>query len=281
VSEPETVLRIDGVGKRYGRRTALRDCSVALPRGRVAALVGPNGAGKSTLLRMAVGLTRPTSGRVEVLGTDPVVAGMPVGASFVAQEKPLYRSFTVREMLRAAAVLNAGDRWDGAHAAALIAEAGIEVGRRVRELSAGQRSRVAIALALGRRPDLLLLDEPLAELDPLARREVLGAVLAAVAETGMSVLLSSHVVADIEESCDHLVVLREGRVVLDGGIDELRAGHRMLSGPLGDMPSGRVVHRATTGRHAVALVEGDADGGEPPSLEELVLAYLRPVEAAS
>jgi ABC-2 type transport system ATP-binding protein len=276
VGEAETALRAEAVGKGFGRHTALADCSFVLPRGRVAALVGPNGAGKTTLLRMAVGLTRPTSGRIKVLGADPTVVGMPAGASFVAQDKPLYRSFTVREMLRAAAALNAGGRWDAAHAAELVAAAGIEVGRRVRELSVGQRARVAIALALGRRPELLLLDEPLAELDPLARREVMGTVLAAVAETGMTVLLSSHVVADVEEACDHLVVLGGGRVVIDGAIEELRASHRVVSVPAGQVPAGRVVQQATSGRHTVAVVDGSLDGGDPPSLEELVLAYLRP-----
>ena len=274
------VLRVDAVGKRFGRREALRDCSFTLPRGRVAALVGPNGAGKTTLLRMAVGLTRPTAGRIDVLGTDPASTGMPAGASFVAQDKPLYRRFRVQEMLRAAAALNPGGDWDGAHAAALVTDAGIDPDRRIGELSAGQRARVAIALALGRRPRLLLLDEPLAELDPLARREVMGTVLAAVAETGMTVLLSSHVVADIEDSCDHLVLLGGGRVMIDGGIDELLAAHRVVSGPtttsLEDTPA---VHRSTSGRHTVALVHepptGSESPGSTPTLEELVLAYLR------
>ncbi|MCF7548580.1 ATP-binding cassette domain-containing protein [Pseudonocardia sp. WMMC193] len=270
------VLRVAGVGKRFGRHEALRGCSFALPQGRVAALVGPNGAGKTTLLRMAVGLARPTAGRIEVLGADPSEVGMPPGTSFVAQDKPLYRRFRVGEMLRAAAALNPGGRWDGAHAAALITAAGVDVSRRIAELSAGQRARVAIALALGRRPRLLLLDEPLAELDPVARREVMGTVLAAVADSGMTVLLSSHVVADIEDSCDHLVVLRDGGVVLDGAIEDLRARHRVLSGPAAEAPAGRIVNRTTSGRHAVTVVEGSADGGDPPSLDDLVIAYLQP-----
>ncbi|MEQ3553430.1 ABC transporter ATP-binding protein [Pseudonocardia nematodicida] len=277
----DPVLRYDAVSKDFGRREALRDCSFALPRGRVAALVGVNGAGKTTLLRMAVGLARPSAGRIDVLGEDPAATGTPAGVSYVAQDKPLYRRFQVREMLRAAAVLNPGGRWDGAHAASLIADAGIGVGQRIGELSAGQRARVAIALALGRRPGLLLLDEPLAELDPLARREIMGTVLAAVTETGMTVLLSSHVVTDIEDACDHLVVLGDRRVLLDGGIDELLAGHRIHSGPATSTADNEtVVHRSTRGRHTVALVRdhtppaGPEASGSTPTLEELVVAYL-------
>jgi ABC-2 type transport system ATP-binding protein len=277
-ADTDVVLRFDGVSKRFGRHEALRGCSFKLPRGRVAALVGPNGAGKTTLLRMAVGLVRPTVGQVEVLGADPAEAGMPAATSFVAQDKPLYRRFRVREMLRAAAALNSGGRWDGAYAASLVADAGIDPDRRIGDLSAGQRARVAIALALGRRPRLLLLDEPLAELDPLARREAMGTVLAAVAETGMTVLLSSHVVADIEDACDHVVLLGEGRVVLDGGIEDLLAQHRVISGPATTPPVGRqVVHHVTSGRHKVALVRDESSAGSAPSLEDLVLAYLQPV----
>ncbi|BBG03390.1 MULTISPECIES: ATP-binding cassette domain-containing protein [Pseudonocardia] len=278
----DTVLRYDAVGKQFGRRDALRDCSFALPRGRVAALVGANGAGKTTLLRMAVGLARPSAGRIEVLGENPAATGTPAGVSYVAQDKPLYRRFRVREMLRAAAVLNSGGNWDGAHAASLIADAGIGVGQRIGELSAGQRARVAIALALGRRPRLLLLDEPLAELDPLARREIMGTVLAAVAETGMTVLLSSHVVTDIEDACDHLVLLGDRRVMLDGGIDGLLAGHRIHSGPATSFVDDEtVVHRSNGGRHTVALVRDHEPAAEPgpsgsaPTLEELVVAYLQ------
>lgn len=275
-------MRFDAVSKRYGRRQALRDCSFELPRGCVAALVGPNGAGKTTLLRLATGLGRASAGRVEVLGVDPARAGMPAGASFVAQDKPLYRAFRVREMLRAAAALNTGDRWDGAHAAALVHEAGIDPAERVGDLSPGRRSRVAVAIALGRRPELLLLDEPLAELDPLARREVLGTILAAATGTGMTVLLSSHVVADIEESCDHLVLLGDGHVRLTGPIEALLDEHRLVSGSDVDAPTAAsaVLHRRTTGRHSVALVRGDhGPQSVRPSLEELVLAYLKPAAA--
>jgi len=283
-----TVLRLDRVGKRFGARWALRDCSLELPRGRVCGLVGPNGAGKSTLFLLATGLRLPTAGAIEVLGADPTRTGMPDRASFVAQHKPLYGAFRVVEMLRAAAALNTRGRWDAAYAARLVDEAGIGVRERVRELSAGQRARVALAIALGRRPSLLLLDEPLAELDPLARRQVMGTLLAEAAETGMTVLMSSHVLTDLEDSCDHLVLLRHGRMRLAGDVDTLLDGHRRLTGPADArdaLPSGAVVHASTAERQTTALVRGcDAPRGfraERPGLDDLVLAYLQEPEAVA
>jgi ABC-2 type transport system ATP-binding protein len=279
-------MRFDGVGQRFRARWALCDCSVELPAGRVCALVGPNGAGKTTLLTLATGLRRPSVGTIDVLGCDPARTGMPAGASFVAQHKPLYRSFRVAEMLRAAAALNTAGRWDGGYTARLVDEAGIGQQERVRGLSAGQRARVALAIALGRRPSLLLLDEPLAELDPLARREVMGSVLGEAAETGMTVLMSSHVLTDLEDACDHLVLLRHGRVRLAGDVDALLDGHRRLSGPARDaLPRTAVVHASTAARHTTALVRGpgDAPAGfqvERPSLEDVVLAYLQEAEDA-
>jgi ABC-2 type transport system ATP-binding protein len=278
-------LRVDAVGKQFRTRWVLRDCSLELPRGRVSALVGPNGAGKTTLLMLVTGLLRPTTGTIDVLGEDPTRTGMPGGASFLAQHKPLYRTFRVAEMLRAAAVLNSGGRWDAAHAARLVDDAGIGPQERVRELSAGRRARVALAIALGRRPDLLLLDEPLAELDPLARRQVMGTLLAEAVETGMTVLLSSHVLTDLEDACDHLVLLRDGRVRLAGTIDALLDEHRNLIGPAtgrGALPQPATVHAATAGRQTRALVRGaDIPPGfrtERPGLDDLVLAYLQGTE---
>ncbi|GAA0898338.1 ABC transporter ATP-binding protein [Pseudonocardia zijingensis] len=281
------MLRLDGVGKQFRARWALRDCSLELPPGRVCALVGPNGAGKTTLLTLATGLRRPSSGRIDVLGHDPARTGMPTGASFVAQHKPLYRSFRVVEMLRAAAALNVTGQWDGAYTARLVDQAGIGLQERVRELSAGQRARIALAIALGRRPSLLLLDEPLAELDPLARRQVLGTLLAEAAETGMTVLMSSHVLADLEDACDHLVLLRHGRVRLAGDIDALLDTHRRLSGRARDtLPRTAVVHTSTTARQTTALVRGPGDTPtgfqvDRPSLEDVVLAYLQEAEDAA
>jgi ABC-2 type transport system ATP-binding protein len=276
------VLRFDGVGKRFRRRWALRDCELELPRGRIAALVGPNGAGKTTAFMLASGLTRPTTGRVDVLGVDPARSGMAAGASFVAQDKPLYRSLRVGEMLRAGAVLNTRGRWDASYVLRLVDEAGIGLGERVGELSPGQRARVALALALGRRPELLLLDEPLAELDPLARKQVMATLLAEAAETGTTVLLSSHVIADLEDACDYLVLLRDGRVRLCGEVEELLRAHRRVTGP-GDaapgLAAGHVVHESTVGRQTTALVRGpDVPPGfraVSPSLDDLVLGYLQ------
>jgi ABC-2 type transport system ATP-binding protein len=286
--DDSAVLRLDRVDKRFRARWALRDCSLELPRGRVCALVGPNGAGKTTLLLLATGLLRPTAGAIDVLGSDPARTGMPPMASFVAQHKPLYRTFRVAEMLRAAAALNSGGHWDAGYAAGLVAEAGIGQHERVRELSAGQRARVALAIALGRRPSLLLLDEPLAELDPLARKQVMGTLLAEAADTGMTVLMSSHVLADLEHACDHLVLLRHGRVRLAGDVDALLDGHRHLSGPAAAreaLPSTAVVHASTAGRQVTALVRGaGAPQGfcaERPHLDELVLAYLQESEVAA
>jgi ABC-2 type transport system ATP-binding protein len=213
---------------------------------------------------------------------------MPVGASFVAQDKPLYRPFRVAEVLRAAAALNSRARWDAGYAARLVDEAGIGPDERVRELSPGQRARVALAVALGRRPELLLLDEPLSELDPLARRQVMGTVLAEATETGMTVLMSSHVLSDLEDACDHLVLLREGRVRLAGAIDDLLAGHRHVAGPAtsrDDLTAAELVHSSTIGRQTTALIRGaqvpHVFHAEQPTLDDLVLAYLQEPESAA
>jgi ABC-2 type transport system ATP-binding protein len=281
-----TVLEADGLGRRFGRRRALEDCSFALPGGRFAALVGPNGAGKTTLLKIATGLLAPTSGRITVLGRAPDARGAPEGLSFLAQERPLYRGLRVAEMVRAGAVLNAGGRWDGACVDRLVAEAGLDPAARVAALSEGQRSRLALALALGRRPDLLLLDEPLAALDPLARRQVLGTLLGEVAETGTTVLMSTHLLADLDGVADHLVLLRGGAVGLTGDIDDLLAAHRRVTGLVDAPLPGEVVQVRRTGRQVTALVRGDAAHAAPglevapPTLEDLVLAHLDPAPPA-
>jgi ABC-2 type transport system ATP-binding protein len=276
-------LAAQTLGKRYRRGWALRDCTLTLPRGAIAALVGPNGAGKSTLVHLAAGLLEPTEGVVQVLGRPVRAAGPEAGVAFLSQDKPLYRRFTVDEMLRAARALNAD--WDSERAARLVDEARIPGRARIGTLSGGQRSRLALALALGRRPELLLLDEPLADLDPLARREVMQTLLAEVTDSGTTVLLSSHVLTDIEQSCDHLIVLAEGRVRLTGDIDDLVGGHRVLVGPAhqcdSHIPPAVAVHASRTARQATVLVDdpGLAPGpdwtGGTPTLEELVLAYLR------
>jgi ABC-2 type transport system ATP-binding protein len=279
----DAVLEAEHLGKRYRRGWALRGCSFTLPKGRVSALVGPNGAGKSTLMKLATGLLEPTSGTIRVLGVAPGRGGTHPRLALLSQDRPLFRSFTVAEMLRVGRAMN--DEWDGAYAQRLIDEAGVPHTARISTLSGGQRTRVAIALAMGRRPDLILLDEPLADLDPLARRDIMQTLMAQVAETGMTVLLSSHVLTDLDDVCDHLLLLTDGQTRLAGDIDDLIASHRLLVGPAHQtehlIPAGVVVEARATARQSTVLVTdaGLAPGPDwvkhPPTLEELVLAYLR------
>ncbi|MFD4350838.1 ABC transporter ATP-binding protein [Streptomyces coelicoflavus] len=281
-----TVPALDAatLGKRFGRRApwALRDCSFRLPAGRVCAVVGPNGAGKSTLLTLATGLLAPTEGTITVLGTDPASARPRVG--FVDQAKPLYRQLTVAETLHMGADLNPG-RWDADTAGRIVAGGDLDPGARIRSLSGGQRTRVALALAVGKRPELLLLDEPMADLDPLARHELMGVLMGQAAEHGTTIAMSSHVVSELESSCDHLLLIGSGRVRLAGGIDDLLAAHTRVSAPAEtDLTPHAVIDSRTTGRQLSALIRpagplpGDWRTGAP-SLEELVLSYLRNPEA--
>src|SRR3569833_2472537 len=223
-------LAAEGLGLRYGSTWALCDCDLHLPAGSVIALVGPNGAGKTTLLHLITGLLRPTRGTVTVLGKDAgddsAEALSMVG--FVVQEHPLYRSFTVVGLLRMGRSLNL--RWDQAKAERRLAELGILLTKRAGQLSGGQQAQVALALALAKRPALLVLDEPLAYLDPVARRDFMRALMAVVAEDEITMLLSSHVIADLEAVCDWLVLLRDGRVQLAGAIDDVLAEHRVFTG---------------------------------------------------
>ncbi|GAA2198650.1 ABC transporter ATP-binding protein [Streptomyces bangladeshensis] len=281
----DTALRAEALGKRFGLRPrwALRDCSFRLPTGRVCAVVGPNGAGKSTLLALAAGLTAATEGSVTVLGTTPAAARPRIG--FVAQDKPLYPQLTVAETLRMGADLNPG-RWDAAGAERVVAGGDLDPKARVRSLSGGQRTRVALALALGKRPELLLLDEPMADLDPLARHELMGTLMAQAAQYGTTIVMSSHVVAELEDSCDHLLLVGGGRIRLAGEIDDLLAAHLRVSGAAQSAGLGAhtVVESRVTGRQISALIR--PAGPVPadwrtsaPSLEDLVLAHLRNPEA--
>ncbi|MET9803002.1 ABC transporter ATP-binding protein [Streptomyces sp. NPDC006368] len=279
-----TALEARGLGKRYGRRRApaLRDCSFRLPAGAVCALVGPNGAGKSTLLALAAGLTPPTEGTVRVLGTDPATAR--TGVAYVAQDKPLHPQLTVAETLRMGHELNP-DRWD-ADAAERVVEGGtLDPAARVRTLSGGQRTRVALALALGKRPELLLLDEPMADLDPLARHQLMGTLMADAAERGTTVVMSSHILSELEGACDHLLLVDGGRVRLGGDIDDILAAHTLVTGPVAGLAPHTVVESRTTGRQLTALVRHDGPVDPTtwhtmvPSLEELLLAHLRSPEA--
>ena len=279
------------LGRRYRRHWALRDCTLAVPAGRVAGLVGPNGAGKTTLLHLVVGLLAPSTGRIGVLGgrsprEDPAQLRR---IGFVAQDKPLYRALRVTEMLRFGAALNPG--WDHARAAQRLDRLGIRSGQRIGQLSGGQQAQVALAVALGKRPELLILDEPVASLDPLARQEFLQALMAEAADTGLSVVLSSHLVADLERVCDYLILLAAGRVQLTGETDQLLAAHRMLVGPrqrAGAVArTHAVVHASYTDRQATLLVRltgplvDPAWVTRPVTLEELVIGYMTEPTAAA
>ncbi|HEX8631279.1 MAG TPA: ABC transporter ATP-binding protein [Catenuloplanes sp.] len=286
------VLRVAGLGKRYRRTWALRDCSLAVPAGRVVAVVGPNGAGKTTFLQLTVGLLTATEGTVEVFGE-------PVGqrpealrrVAFMAQDKPLYDRFTVAELLELGRRLNPG--WDGALAEQRLAALRIPLDRRAGRLSGGQQAQVALTLAVAKRPDLLVLDEPLANLDPLARHDVMRALMTAVADSEMTVLLSSHVVSDLADTCDWLIVLNGGRIQVSGELEDLLENHQVLSGPveLADGLAARlpVLQDSRTDRQATLVAR--TGPARPPldprwtartvTLEELVLAYLRSPDAAA
>jgi ABC-2 type transport system ATP-binding protein len=276
-------LETERLGKRYGDTWALRDCSLHLPVGRIAALVGPNGAGKTTLLHMAVGLLRPDAGSAEVFGQAPYDnTAVLADIGFVAQDTPLYRDFTAAELITMGSKLN--KVWDGNLARTRLAQLGLPPDKRVGKLSGGQRAQVALALALAKKPRLLLLDEPVASLDPLARREFLQALMGSVADTGTTVLLSSHLLADLERVCDYLIVLNSAQVQLVGAVDELVAEHCRLVGPRHDgqpIPGVASVVRAShTDRQSTLLVRTDGPVTDPSwtnhevSLEDVILSYL-------
>jgi ABC-2 type transport system ATP-binding protein len=273
-----------GLGKQYRSGWALRDCNLQIPAGRICALVGPNGAGKTTLLRLALGLLKPSTGAVSVFGwsptTNPTLVLARVG--YVPQDRPLYRRFTVDEMLHLGRRLN--PRWDQGVAAGRLRRLDIPLDRKLGQLSGGQQAQVSLALALGKRPDLLLLDEPVSNLDPLARRQFLSELVQVVAADGLTVVLSSHVVAELERVCDHLVILNAGRVQVMGEIEALLELHKLIIAPSLDpaqVASDQTVVQAThTERQSALLVKV---GGKPVrsdwethsvSLEDMVLAYL-------
>ncbi|EOD65537.1 ABC transporter ATP-binding protein [Amycolatopsis vancoresmycina] len=281
----ELAVETRGLGKRYGRTWAVQDCTLELPAGRIAALVGPNGAGKTTLLHLLVGLLRPDAGEVRVFGRDPRAVLADVG--FVAQDTPLYRDFTAAELVTMGGKLNR--RWDAPLARDRLARLGIPPDKPVGKLSGGQRAQVALAMALAKRPRLLLLDEPIASLDPLARREFMQTLMGAVAESETTVLLSSHLLADLERACDHLVVLQQSRVQLTGGVDELLDTHRTLAGPRAGSGSiagvAAVVRASHTERQSTLLVRRGEGPIDPlwtehgVTLEDVVLAYLAEADA--
>lgn len=278
-----TALQASGLGKRFGRRWALRDCTLSVPVGRVVGLVGPNGAGKTTLLNLAVGLLEPSAGSIEVLDGQPAGNPAQLGrVGFVAQETPVYAALTVADHLRLGDRMNPG--WDAGMARRRIEQLGLDPRQRAGKLSGGQRAQLVLTLALAKRPELLILDEPVASLDPLARREFLQQLMEAVAEHELSVVLSSHLVADLERVCDYLIVLVASRVQVAGEVEALLASHHRLTGARRDpksLPANQeVIEASHTDRQSTLLVRSDSPIYDPSwtveeiSLEDLVLAYM-------
>jgi ABC-2 type transport system ATP-binding protein len=279
----QPVLLAERLSKRYGRRVALSDCTLAIPPGRVVGLVGPNGAGKTTLLQIAVGMLRPTAGSIEVLGGQPGSgAGQLAKVGFVAQDTPTYPGLSIADHLRFGARTNPG--WNQRLAEDRISGLGLDPGQKAGKLSGGQRAQLALTMAIAKRPELLILDEPVASLDPLARREFLQSLMAYIAEHGGSVILSSHLVSDLERICDYLIVLVASRVRAAGEVEDLLAGHYRLTGPRLDpahLPEGaEVVVDSHTDRQSTLIVRSTTPIDDPSftveqlTLEDLVLAYM-------
>ena len=282
------VLRTAGLGKRYRRRWALSDCTLEIPEGRVTGLVGPNGAGKTTLLSIAAGMLQQTAGTIEVCGARPAAdAAALARVGFVAQDTPTYAGLTVAEHLRLGARLN--PNWDADVARSRIERLGLDPRQKAGRLSGGQRAQLALTLGLAKRPDLLILDEPVSSLDPLARREFLQVLMEAAGEQELSVLLSSHVVSDLERVCDHLVVLVDSRVRVEGDVDTLLATHHRLSGLRRDpasLPADQhVVSERHTDRQSTFVIRTEGPILDPAwsvsrlGLEDLVLTYLEQAAA--
>jgi ABC-2 type transport system ATP-binding protein len=284
------VVEASGLGKRYASTWVLRECTLAIPAGHVAALLGPNGAGKTTLLNISVGLVAPSAGAVTVLGGRP--PGSPAaldGIAFVAQDTPLYKNLSAADMLHL--TRNLSRRFDQHYAETRLGELGIPLKRKAGRLSGGQQAQLALTLALARRPKLLVLDEPVAMLDPVARHDFMAIVLMAAADEGVSVLLSSHVLAELERVASYLILLSRGRVQVAGEVEDLLATHRVLTGPAAEADryaQRPVVHVRRGGAQAHLLVRATADDPVPPGweahpvgLEELALAYLREPAAAA
>ena len=278
-------LETVGLAKRFGRKWGLRDCTLTIPAGRVAALVGPNGAGKSTLLRMAAGLSRPTSGSINVLGDVPghENAALLKRVGYLDQERPLYRGFRVAEMLRFGEGTN--PTWDMESAHSYVEQLGISLRDRVDSLSGGQRAQVALTMSLAKQPDLLLLDEPAAALDPVAREDLLRLLMRQVAERDTTVVLSTHALGDVGSICDYLVILSNSKVVLADDLEFVAESHRFLrtdstSPPA--MPEGvTVIDTRTSNRDVTLLVRmtlplvDETWQVSEPTLDEIIMAYLR------
>jgi ABC-2 type transport system ATP-binding protein len=278
-----TAVEARGLGKQYGRRWALTDCTLTIPAGHVVGLVGPNGAGKTTLLNLATGMLMPTTGTIEVLGGQPASSSEQLArVGYVAQDTPTYSGLSIADHLAFGAHMNPG--WDASLAEGRIRQLGLDPKQKAGKLSGGQRAQLALTLAIAKRPELLILDEPIASLDPLARREFLQILMETVAEQELSVVMSSHLVADLERVADYLIVLVGSRVQIDGETDDLLASHRLLTGPRSDvsaLPAGaQVVTESHVGRQSTYLVRSAAPITDPAwvadsvDLEDLVLAYM-------
>jgi len=277
------VLQADGLFKRYGRREALSNCTLSIPPKHVVGLVGPNGAGKTTLLHMAVGLLAPTAGRIEVLGGHPASGPAQLAkVGFVAQDAPTYPGLSIADHLRFGAHTN--PRWDQRMAEERMAKLGLDPSQKAGKLSGGQRAQLALTLAIAKRPELLILDEPISSLDPLARREFMQGLMGFIADHDASVILSSHLVSDLERVCDYLIVLVASRVRVAGEVDDLLASHFRLTGPRrdpADLPPGtEVIEDSHTDRQSTFIVRTATPIGDPSftveqlTLEDLVLAYM-------
>ena len=277
------VIETERLGKRYRRLWALTDCTLSIPAGHVVGLVGPNGAGKTTLLNVATGMLAPTAGTIEVLGGRPAAGPAQLArVGYLAQDAPVYTGLSVADHLELGANLNPG--WDEALARGRVKRLDLDPGQKAGTLSGGQRAQLALTLAVAKRPDLLLLDEPVASLDPLARREFLQDLMEAVAEQEVSVVLSSHLISDLERVCDYLIVLVASRVRVAGPVEELLATHHLLSGPRrdpGTLPAGQhVISASHTDRQTTLLVRTSDEVLDPTwtaaevGLEDLVLAYM-------
>jgi ABC-2 type transport system ATP-binding protein len=277
------ILQAQTLGKRYGRRQALTECTLEIPPGHVVGLVGPNGAGKTTLLKIACGTLAPTTGRIQVLGEQPAADPAQLArVGYVAQDTPTYASLTVAEHLKLGAKLN--PRWDVKLAQARIEQLNLDPKQKAGKLSGGQRAQLALTVAVAKRPELLILDEPVASLDPLARRSFLRHLMESVAENGTSVILSSHLVSDLERVCDYLIVLVSSRVQLAGETEDLLAQHHRIvctRREATDLPPGlNVIWAEHTDRQSTFIVRSQT---EPPAgdwdaehldLEDLVLTYM-------
>jgi ABC-2 type transport system ATP-binding protein len=272
-----------GLGKRYRRQWALADCTLSVPAGHVVGLVGPNGAGKTTLLSIATGMLAPSAGAIEVLGARPAAGPAQLArVGYLPQTAPVYHRLSVADHLKLGAHLNPA--WDAELARGRIGRLDLDPRQKAGTLSGGQRAQLALTLAVAKRPELLILDEPVASLDPLARREFLQDLMESVAEQGLSVVLSSHLVGDLERVCDYLIVLVASRVQVAGPVDDLLAAHHLLSGPRrdpGSLPGGvQVISASHTDVQSTLLVRTSGRILDPAwtvsevGLEDLALAYM-------